>query len=258
VLVDESRRLTSRALATDRRGAPGRELPVLSETAPGRSPNWGRPTSTLTKPMSKASRNPASARNGETQDSIEEVWWTAQWSGSWRGGAPRPTTKGRRLCPSCWARRVHEVATQFVELVFPEVPIRQYVLSPPAELVGVLAARADALVLARVFVEVIFRGKQARLGAKPKSGAVAFVRRLTKTLSIYPPSAQLPHASSNFAPVAQATTLAFLRHRRLARSEPRQTVSALLALLNAAVPHPALCRTHASLRRGTCGSGPNW
>ena len=95
--------------------------------------------------------------------------------------------KGRGLCPSCGARRMHDVATHFVERVFPEVPIRQYVLSPPSELVGLLAARADALAaMARVFVEAIFRGQRARLGAKLKSGAVVFVQRFTKTLSVYP------------------------------------------------------------------------
>ena len=69
--------------------------------------------------------------------------------------------------------------------VFPEVPIRQYVLSPPSELVGLLAAREDTLAaMARVFVQAIFRGQRARLGASVQSGAVVFVQRFTKRLSV--------------------------------------------------------------------------
>ena len=96
-------------------------------------------------------------------------------------------TKGRGLCPSCGARLMLDVATHFVERVFPEVPIRQYVLSPPSELVGLLAARADTLAaMARVFVEAIFHAQRARFGARSKGGAVVFVQRFTKTLSGYP------------------------------------------------------------------------
>jgi hypothetical protein len=47
--------------------------------------------------------------------------------------------KQRGLCPSCGARRKHDVSAHLMERVFPEVPIRQYVLSPPSELVGLLA-----------------------------------------------------------------------------------------------------------------------
>ena len=53
--------------------------------------------------------------------------------------------KHRGLCPSCGARRMLDVSAHLTERVFPEVPIRQYVLSPPSELVGLLAAREDVL-----------------------------------------------------------------------------------------------------------------
>jgi hypothetical protein len=60
---------------------------------------------------------------------------------------------------------MHDVTSHLVERVFPEVPIRQYVLSPPSELVGLLAAREDVLAaMARVFVQSILRGQGARLG----------------------------------------------------------------------------------------------
>lgn len=41
--------------------------------------------------------------------------------------------KRRGLCPSCGARRMHDLAHQLVERVLPDVAIRQYVLSPPSE-----------------------------------------------------------------------------------------------------------------------------
>jgi hypothetical protein len=95
--------------------------------------------------------------------------------------------KHRGLCPSCGARRMHDVTSHLMERVFPEVPIRQYVLSPPSELVGLLAAREDVLAaMARVFVQSIFRGQGARLGRAVHGGAVVFVQRFTKTLSVYP------------------------------------------------------------------------
>jgi hypothetical protein len=66
--------------------------------------------------------------------------------------------KHRGLCPSCGARRMHDVRSHLMERVFPEVRIRQYVLSPPSELVGLLAAREDVLAaMARLFVQAIFR-----------------------------------------------------------------------------------------------------
>ncbi len=49
--------------------------------------------------------------------------------------------KGRGLCPSCGARRMHDIAHHLVERVLPDVGLPQYVLSPPTELVGLLTAR---------------------------------------------------------------------------------------------------------------------
>ena len=43
--------------------------------------------------------------------------------------------KGRALCPSCGGRRMAERAAHLVDHVFPDdVPVRQWVLSPPAGL----------------------------------------------------------------------------------------------------------------------------
>jgi hypothetical protein len=81
------------------------------------------------------------------------------------------------------------VAHHLVERVLPDVPIRQYVLSPPSELVGLLAARGEALsALSRIFTEEIFESISRRLdlGKKPHCGAITFVQRFSKTLSCYP------------------------------------------------------------------------
>jgi hypothetical protein len=50
-----------------------------------------------------------------------------------------------------------------VERVLPEVAIRQYVLPPPSDLVGLLVARGEALsALGRILIDSIFRGIQSR------------------------------------------------------------------------------------------------
>ncbi len=99
--------------------------------------------------------------------------------------------KMRGVCPSCGARRMHDVATHLVERVFPHVPVRQYVLSPPAELVGLLASRGDALsALGRIFVRSVFESIARRVGKpaglEPAGGAVSFVQRFTKALTVFP------------------------------------------------------------------------
>jgi hypothetical protein len=47
--------------------------------------------------------------------------------------------------------------------VIPEVPIRQYVLSSPEELVGLLAERGEALsAIGRIFIDSLFQGIRCR------------------------------------------------------------------------------------------------
>jgi hypothetical protein len=101
--------------------------------------------------------------------------------------------KVRGLCPSCGARRAHDLTTHLLSRVLPKVAVRQYVLSPPAELVGLLAARKDALsALVRCFIRAIFAGVRRRLasasafGEGLHPGAVVFVQRFTKALTVFP------------------------------------------------------------------------
>ncbi len=73
--------------------------------------------------------------------------------------------KGRGLCPSCGSRRMHDLAHHLVERVLPDVGIRQYVLSPPSEVVGLLAGRGEVLsTLSRIFVDAVFNGIRGRVG----------------------------------------------------------------------------------------------
>ncbi len=93
--------------------------------------------------------------------------------------------KGRAICPSCAIRRREDTAAHLVEHVLPDVSLRQWVLSPPFELRGLLAARGQALSrMARIFVDEIF--KQMKSGATSQGlkdtrcGAVTFLQRFTK------------------------------------------------------------------------------
>ena len=66
--------------------------------------------------------------------------------------------KARGICPSCGARRVCNEAVQLVDRVLPNVPIRQWVLSLPWELRGLVAAKRGVLgAMDRIFAEEIAR-----------------------------------------------------------------------------------------------------
>ena len=82
---------------------------------------------------------------------------------------------------------MHDGALHLVQRVLPAVPIRQYVLSPPSELVPLLAAHGEALsALSGIFVEAIFSGIRGRAGAAVACGAVVVIQRFTKALTVYP------------------------------------------------------------------------
>src|SRR4051794_13260285 len=73
-------------------------------------------------------------------------------------------------------------AANLVDRVLPDVPVRQWVLSVPFELRGLLASQADAVnAVSRFFAEEIERHlrRVARESGEPRcrSGAVTFVQR---------------------------------------------------------------------------------
>jgi hypothetical protein len=97
--------------------------------------------------------------------------------------------KRRGICPSCGARRMHDIADGLMQRVLPDVPIRQYVLSPPSELVGLLGARTEPLsALLRIFVRAMFDGIVRRIdaGAPAHPGAVVVVQRFSKVIGLFP------------------------------------------------------------------------
>ena len=91
--------------------------------------------------------------------------------------------KGRGFCPCCGGRRMADTAAHLVDRVFPEVPVRQWVLSLPFALRYHLAY--DERLVSEVidiFVQAVFgslrRGAREHSGImRSQCGAVTFVQR---------------------------------------------------------------------------------
>ncbi len=65
--------------------------------------------------------------------------------------------KGRGFCPSCGGRRMAESAAHLMDHVFPEVPVRQWVISFPWRLRYLLALDVDLCrAVRRVFMRAVF------------------------------------------------------------------------------------------------------
>src|SRR5450432_3347431 len=97
--------------------------------------------------------------------------------------------KGRGICTSCGARRMYDVAARLVDHVLPEQPVRQWVLALPWSLRGLVAVRGEVLnVVAKVFVEEVFRWQREQVHAESKlSGAALLVpQRFGGSLQLSP------------------------------------------------------------------------
>ena len=97
--------------------------------------------------------------------------------------------KGRAVCPSCGGRRMAERATHLVEQVFPDVPVRQWVLSLPHRLRYVLAwdhglCRAVAAVFVRAVLGSLRRRARQNGVSMGRSGAVAIIQRFGAALNL--------------------------------------------------------------------------
>jgi DNA-directed RNA polymerase subunit RPC12/RpoP len=95
--------------------------------------------------------------------------------------------KGRGVCSSCSTRRMAETKAPLVDHVFPEVPVRQWVLSLPKRLRYFLH-RQSKLVnpVPRIFlaeVEVALRASSPDAPSGARFGAVTFVHRLGSALN---------------------------------------------------------------------------
>jgi Transposase zinc-binding domain len=104
--------------------------------------------------------------------------------------------KGRGFCPRCGGRRMAERSAHLIDHVFPDVPVRQWVLSLPHRLRYLLAwdhelCRAVTGVALRTVLG--FLRRRARRGGIPdgRSGAVAIVQRFGGALNLKRP---LPRA----------------------------------------------------------------
>ena len=97
--------------------------------------------------------------------------------------------KGRAVCPSCGGRRMAERAAHLVDHVFPEAPVRQWVLSLPHRLRYVLAwDHVLCRAVAGVFVRAVLgslRRRARRAGVQGgRSGAVAIIQRFGAALNL--------------------------------------------------------------------------
>jgi hypothetical protein len=102
--------------------------------------------------------------------------------------------KGRGVCPSCNGRHMPQTAAHLVDHVIPPVPVRQWVISVPKRLRGMLADRPAAVAaLTRIFLDEIERLLCAAAGvtgaantltaARPRLGAVSFLHRFGSALN---------------------------------------------------------------------------
>jgi hypothetical protein len=100
--------------------------------------------------------------------------------------------KSRSFCPSCYGRRMAETAAHLVDHVFPEVPVRQWVLSVPFSLRYRLAYDSSLVRdVAMIFVRTIFSSVRRRAGIavsnrKARCGAVGFIQRFSDALNLDP------------------------------------------------------------------------
>jgi hypothetical protein len=97
--------------------------------------------------------------------------------------------KGRAVCSSCAGRRMAERAAHLVDHVFPEVPVRQWVLSLPYRLRYVLAwdhalCRAVAGVFVRAVLGALRRRARQNGVSGGRSGAVAIIQRFGAALNL--------------------------------------------------------------------------
>jgi len=97
--------------------------------------------------------------------------------------------KRRGFCPSCCAKRMNGEAAHLVDVVLPEIPYRQWVLSFPYKLRFQMACNQKLTNAAlRIFLQTIssFQKKKAKINGlgKVQTGAVTFVQRFGSALNL--------------------------------------------------------------------------
>jgi ribosomal protein S27E len=99
--------------------------------------------------------------------------------------------KRRGFCPSCGARRMIESAAHLVDHVFPEEPVRQWVLTFPIPLRFLLAAHPQALsqvlaVVQRGISTFLIRRSGLTAASGARTGAVTLIQRFGSALNLNP------------------------------------------------------------------------
>jgi len=100
--------------------------------------------------------------------------------------------KTRSLCPSCGARRMSDTAAHLVDRVFPEVPVRQYVLSLPFALRTRLAfdqtlcSEVLHIFMQSVFTSLRRRARKTLTASRLYCGSVCFLQRSGGSINLNP------------------------------------------------------------------------
>ena len=98
--------------------------------------------------------------------------------------------KHRGFCPSCGGRRMADTAAHLVDHAFPEVAVRQWVLSVPFALRYRLAYDSSLVKdVLQIFVCTVFASIRRRAGIatsnrKARCGAVGFIQRFSDSLNL--------------------------------------------------------------------------
>ena len=97
--------------------------------------------------------------------------------------------KGRGFCPSCGGRRMTERAAHLVDYVFPDVPVRQWVLTLPSRVRYALAwdhvlCRAVVAVFVRAVLGWYRRRARQQGVSNGRGGAVVIVQRFGSALNL--------------------------------------------------------------------------
>ena len=102
--------------------------------------------------------------------------------------------KGRGVCPSCNGRHMAQTAAHLADHVIPPVPVRQWVISVPKRLRGMLADRPRAVAaLTRIFLDEVERLLCAAAGVaeaantpsapRPRHGGISVLHRFGSALT---------------------------------------------------------------------------
>ena len=100
----------------------------------------------------------------------------ARCTGCGQGFVVAFSCKGRGVCPSCNGRHMAQTAAHLVDHVIPPVPVRQWVISVPKRLRGMLADRPRAVAaLTKIFLAEIERRLSAAADVTIDTAAPTFI-----------------------------------------------------------------------------------